>query len=102
MARIFISYRRDDTEAETGRIRDQFRRRWPWRHKIVRDVDSVRPGEDFTRWIERELSRCDHVLVVIGRRWLELLAERKRAEDSGKGLDRLRHEIIFALEDPSR
>jgi hypothetical protein len=106
LARIFISYRRDDTEAEAGRIRDHLSRGVLCRHTVVRDLDSVRPGQQFETWIDRELERCRCVLFVIGPRWLSSLQERRRDEKVGKAPDRLRREIVRTLalcrEDPRK
>ena len=97
MARIFISYRRADSEGAAGRLGDHLRRSLLARNTIVRDLDSIQPGEDFEHWIDRELSRCDCFLIVIGPRWMELMAERLRSEQEGKGRDQLRYEIVRAL-----
>jgi WD40 repeat protein len=70
MASIFISYRRDDEAAFTGRLYD-----WLTRHfgddEVFLDVDAIKPGADFVRGIDDEIDKCDVVLVVIGEKWLK-------------------------------
>src|SRR4029434_4593446 len=35
-----------------------------------KDIDSIKPGEDFTQAIKDAMASCDVVLVVIGKQWL--------------------------------
>ncbi len=81
MARIFISYRRDDSAGEAGRLRDRLAERFG-DDQLFMDVEALGPGTDFPAAIERALDRCRLCLVVIGRRWLEP-GERRRLEDPG-------------------
>src|SRR5215207_8398557 len=67
--RIFLSYRREDSSARAGRLRDALAARFGERN-IFQDVTAVRPGEDFTRAIDAALSQSDVVLVVIGPQWV--------------------------------
>ena len=107
VSRVFICYRRTDAEADAGRIRDHLIRSRIRRRAVVRDLDcGAEPGQDYTVWMERELSRCTRFLVIIGPKWLELLAERKRLEVEKKQPDRVNQEIDRALrlclEDPRK
>lgn len=46
MAKIFISYRRSDSQDITGRIFDHLVERFG-RDTVVRDIDSIQPGADY-------------------------------------------------------
>jgi hypothetical protein len=78
MARIAISYRREDTAAITGRIFDRlkshYERGGPHNHgenAVFMDYDSTPLGVDFRQFIRNVLDNCDVLLVVIGSRWAE-------------------------------
>ncbi len=68
MARVFISYRRQEGEGHTGWIADGLRHRG---HDVRTDVQ-IRPGEDFVDAIRRSIAWCDALLVVMGPRWLDV------------------------------
>jgi hypothetical protein len=67
--KVFISYRRDDSEGHAGRMRDWLVRRFG-EERVFQDVDSIDPGEDFVDKLGQKLAECDVVLAVIGRQWL--------------------------------
>jgi len=95
VGKIFLNYRRDDTEGYVGRLYDHLNRRFPGR--IFRDVTELRPGEDFVDALAREGQSCQVLLAVIGRRWLSMTdaTGRRRLDDPD---DILRQEIAHALE----
>ena len=69
MRRFFISYRRDDAEAEAGRIADRFRTTFG-DDEVFFDTIAIESGD---RWMDRitaALSQAEVMLVVIGRSWL--------------------------------
>ena len=66
---IFISYRRDDSASDTGRIYDRLAQEFG-RDNVFKDVDSIPFGVDFAQHIDQEVSRCQVLLVVIGKAWL--------------------------------
>jgi hypothetical protein len=70
MAAIFISYRREDSAGYAGRLHESLERRLGSRH-VFRDVDTLRPGQDFVQAIEEKLAACRVMLVVVGREWLD-------------------------------
>jgi len=96
MPRIFISYRREDSQAEAGRLYDALKARLG-RDQVFRDEYTLRPGEEFAVAIERVLTLTDVVLVLIGRRWLSATdgAGRRRLDNP---LDLHRQEVVTALE----
>lgn len=96
--KIFISYRRDDSGGYTGRLFDHLRAHFGKRD-IFRDIDTIRPGDDFTKAVENAIGTCDVVLVMIGRQWLNIRdAEGRRRLDNPQDLVRL--EIATALANP--
>jgi formylglycine-generating enzyme required for sulfatase activity len=96
MARVFISYRRDDTGGYSLLLFDRLARVFG-RNQIFMDIDSMEPGKDFIEVIRRAVSSCDVLLVLIGKQWLSI------ADDSGRrrldvSEDYVRLEITAALE----
>lgn len=75
--RIFISYRRDDSQGSAGRLRDKLVQHFPPEH-VFMDVDTVEPGMDFVTSIETAVGDCDVLLAVIGKRWLSSLDSQGR------------------------
>jgi tetratricopeptide (TPR) repeat protein len=93
--KVFLNYRRDDSEGYVGRLYDHLNRRFPGR--IFRDVTELRPGEDFVDALEREGQNCKVLLAVIGRHWLTVAdASGHRRLDDPR--DILRQEIVHALQ----
>src|SRR5690348_15663533 len=66
---IFISYRRDDTGYAAGWLYDRLIRDFD-AVQVFKDVDSVKPGEDFEAAIMAAVDSCTVLLVLIGRYWL--------------------------------
>jgi hypothetical protein len=71
MPKIFISYRREDSEHVTGRIHDRLEPHFG-RENVFLDVDTIPYGVDFREHLDREVSRCDILLAVIGDGWLDI------------------------------
>lgn len=69
MPKIFISYRRESTTSETGRIYDRLSDRFG-EDNIFMDLDSIPLGVDFRRHLETSLQICDVLLVIIGPNWV--------------------------------
>src|SRR5215216_5892223 len=69
MAGIFISYRRDDSAGYAGRLHESLADRFG-PDQIFRDVDTLKPGEDFIEAIEQRVARSTVFLALIGRDWL--------------------------------
>lgn len=74
---IFLSYRRDDTEHITGRIRDRLGSHFG-EHAIFRDVDSIPPGIDFVRKVEEAIRAARVLVAVIGPQWVEAIDRQGR------------------------
>jgi TIR domain-containing protein len=75
--RIFISYRREDTGYPAawlfGRLVAHF-----GEGQVFKDVDAIRPGDDFAEVIRTAVGSCDVLLVLIGAYWLTI------TDDSGQ------------------
>jgi TIR domain len=67
MHAIFISYRRDDSEGHSGRLRDALNRRFG-DGSVFMDVVDIEAGRDFREVIE---ASCGVFLAVIGPSWLD-------------------------------
>lgn len=71
---IFISYRRSDSIAATGRIYDYLERHFGYEH-VFKDVDSIPPGVDFREYLAQAVGQCQVFITVIGSTWLNTLDE---------------------------
>jgi hypothetical protein len=93
---IFISYRRDDTEGEAGRLFDDLTEAFG-ENAIFMDVDGIAPGMDFRKAIDENVSGCGILLAVIGRTWASLTTSdgHRRLDEPG---DFVRLEIATALQ----
>jgi hypothetical protein len=96
MARVFISYRRDDAAGHAGRLYDRLGERFG-RENIYRDVDNIRAGEDFLSAIRETIAKADVLLALIGRRWLTATDDAGRWRLANPD-DVVRQEISAALE----
>ena len=67
MARLFISYRRDDSQGFAGRLAQDLGRALG-EHQVFSDVE-IPPGLDFSAVLHQAIAASDALLVVIGRRW---------------------------------
>src|SRR5271163_260035 len=95
MARIFINYRRDDTPGVAGRLFDHLALKYS-RSELFMDVDAMKPGVDFARELDSQVSQCHVLLAVIGPRWLDARNRQgqRRLEDDR---DYVRIELASAL-----
>lgn len=74
MSRIFINYRRHDTEGYVGRLYDHLLKQFK-PHDIFMDVQNIEPGADFVQVLEDAVSECDIFLAMIGPHWGKLKNE---------------------------
>lgn len=68
MKSIFISYRRDDSLATAGRIRDRLGVEFGMARVFV-DVEDISAGADFVQVLDRRLAECAVLLAIIGPSW---------------------------------
>jgi hypothetical protein len=94
--KIFISYRRQDSEGFAGRLFDQLEPRFG-ADQIFMDLDTIEPGEDFIKVIQEAVSKCRLMIAIIGRSWLHCTDDdgRRRLDNPE---DFVRVEISTALE----
>lgn len=95
MPRIFISYRRADSQTITGRIYDSLAAVFG-EEQVFKDVYNIPAGVDFRAVLAREVSMADVVLVVIGPSWVTIAndAGQRRLDDPN---DYVRIEVEQAL-----
>lgn len=65
--RIFISYRRDDSEGETGRLHDHLCNEYFSAEDIFFDVEDVPVGVNFKQVVEHAITACWVMIVIIGK-----------------------------------
>ena len=65
MPKIAISYRRKDSDAITGRIRDRIARQFG-DNSVFMDIDNIPLGIDFRKQIQEVLRENQILLVIIG------------------------------------
>lgn len=95
MPGIFINYRRDDAPGVAGRLYDYLAKKFS-RRDLFMDVDAIKPGLDFVKQLDNQVSNCDVLLALIGPHWLNATDEkgqRRLAADR----DYVRIEIAAAL-----
>jgi tetratricopeptide (TPR) repeat protein len=100
MPKIFISYRRSDTQMVAGRLRESLARHLGER-AIFRDKNTIAAGEDWTKAVETALGGGVVVLALIGPGWVTARDDsgRRRLDDPG---DWTRVELERAFEHKSR
>ena len=96
MPRIFISYRRNDSASNAGRIYDRLEGHFGL-GQVFMDVDTIRPGLDFVEVVQEAVGSCDALIAVIGQEWLGASDENGRRQLENPE-DLVRLEIATALE----
>ncbi len=69
MIKIVISYRRRDSDAISGRIRDHLAAEFG-PESVFMDIDSIPIGVNFRKYIATALGETDILLAIIGPHWL--------------------------------
>ena len=79
---IFISYRRDDSEGEAGRLFDDLTRAFG-NDAVFMDVVGIKPGVDFRKAIEDNVASCGVLLAIVGPAWASIIGAdgKRRLED---------------------
>ena len=95
-AKVFISYRRDDSAGYAGRVRDRLERELG-RELLFMDVDAIPLGTNFAKVLHEEVAKCGVLLAVIGPNWPDAHDEHgnRRLDDPN---DFVRIEIAAALQ----
>jgi hypothetical protein len=94
MLKIFISYRRQDSDAVSGRIRDWLASRYG-KSAIFMDVDNIPFGTDFRKYLQDELDKSNIVLAIIGSNWLTATKDGVRCLDDENDLVRVELETAL-------
>ena len=83
MTQIFISYRRADSQAIADRIHDHMAREFG-ANNVFQDVEDIPPGADFREYLAHAVASSDVLLVIIGKRWLDITDEmgKRRLDDA--------------------
>jgi hypothetical protein len=67
---IFISYRRNDTEGEAGRLFDDLVSEFG-ENSVFMDVAAIEAGRDFRKVIDESVATCGVLLAIIGKNWVD-------------------------------
>jgi hypothetical protein len=94
MSKIFICYRRADSQSATGRIYDHLVQAFG-KNAVFIDVDNIPAGVDFRAAIDQTIQQSAVMLVVIGPSWLMATDANGRRLDQVN--DRVRIEVESAL-----
>jgi hypothetical protein len=98
MAKVFISYRRDDSQWPADRLYEALKShiKNPDRDVFI-DVDDIPLGVDFRTHLDSKVAQCEVLLALIGPRWLDARSDdggTRRLDDPN---DFVRIEIASAL-----
>ena len=77
MAGIFVNYRRDDAPGVAGRLFDRLSMNFA-QSEMIMDVDAMKPGLDFVKQLDEQVSKCSVMLAIIGPGWLNARDEKGR------------------------
>ena len=94
--RIFISYRRDDSSGNAGRVYDRLRADFG-QDLLFMDVDAIPLGSNFVKVLRDEVGQCNVLLAVIGPNWLDAADEEEGTRRLENPHDFVRVEIATAL-----
>lgn len=87
---IFLSYRREDSAGHSGRLCEHLSSVFG-PDRVFMDIQDIAPGQDFADAIEKTISACQVVVVIIGPHWVADLKQRIGGDDF------VRHEVSVAL-----
>lgn len=93
---IFINYRKDDSSWNALALYNELQKYFP-KETIFKDFNTIRPGDDFVESIQKALTKCNVLLVVMSKNWLEIKDKNgnRRLSDPD---DLVRIEIATAIE----
>jgi beta-lactam-binding protein with PASTA domain len=92
---IFVSYRRNDSEGEAGRLFADLVKHFG-EASVFMDVAAIEIGRDFRKAIDESVAGCGVLLAIIGRNWIDAKNEegKRRLDDPN---DFVRLETASAL-----
>jgi hypothetical protein len=91
MPGIFISYRRNESAGQAGRLFDRLTARFG-DDRVFMDVDTLGPSDHYAAKIDKAIADADVVLVLIGPQWVAGIDRLQKADDF------IRREILVALQ----
>jgi hypothetical protein len=94
--KVFISYRRDDTGGDAGRLNDTLNQLLG-PDRTFFDLDQIAPGMDFEVQVKRALSASEVLLALIGPKWETISDSNGKPRLSNKN-DLVRIELLSALQ----
>lgn len=98
--RIFLSYRRIDSQDESNRLYQLLCDKFGTQH-VFRDLDTIKKGSDFVNIIEKNLQSCAAAIVIIGDRWLDIKdASGKRRLENPRDFVRLEIAAVLKRDIP--
>ena len=95
-AKVFISYRRNDSKYQARIIHAAFCQVLPREH-VFMDVDSIQPGSDFRKLLKGWVDECEILLALVGTGWIDAIdpnTGQRRLENAN---DFVRIEVSAAL-----
>ena len=96
MATVFLSYRREDSRADAGRLYDRLSAHFG-ADSVFMDIDDIAAGENFVEKLKNTLNQSDVLLLVIGPRWQSVTDDEGRPRLNSPN-DFVRLEVQSALE----
>ena len=82
MRAIFISYRREDSEGQAGRLFTDLGRIFG-PQSVFMDVAGLKAGRDFRSAIDEQVSSCGVLLAVIGKGWTDVTDSSRTSPSRG-------------------
>jgi hypothetical protein len=93
--RVFLSYRREDSEPYAWRLHEALGSAWG-EEDVFMDQFSIRTGEAWRWTVQQSAVHADAMIVLIGPAWLSIEDEGRRRLDNDEDL--VRREIVAALD----
>jgi hypothetical protein len=94
--KVFISYRREDSNYQARMVHEAFSRVLPREH-IFMDVDLITFGADFCKILRDRVDECEVLLALIGPNWLNATDPKTKGRRLDNASDFVRIEIGEAL-----
>lgn len=99
MAKLFISYRREDSQHQADRLHSALK---PYlanpRSDVFIDVDNIPFGVDFIEYLDSKVAECEALLALIGPGWLQAANPQTGLRRLDDPKDFVRIEIASALQ----
>jgi TPR repeat protein len=97
MTKIFISYRREDSQYQADRLHAALKPHVADPRDIFIDVDNIPVGVDFVDHLATQVAKCDVLLALIGPGWLNARDPKTGERRLDSADDFVRIEIATAL-----